>query len=75
MKTVIRGIFLKQIKVEYSKNLFNVHKDLSFLAERKEIEKFKKLVCNMNNKENYVEHVRALKQPLKHGLILKKYTK
>ena len=30
-----------------------------------------KLVCNINNKQNYVVHIRALKQALKHGLILK----
>ena len=60
------------IDVNYSKNLFDLRKDLPFLAERKKIEKCKKLVCSIHDKENYVVHIRALKQALNHGLILKK---
>ena len=63
--------YILEVDVEYPKNLFNLHKDLPFLAERKKIEKCKKLVCNIHNKENYVVHIRALKQALNHGLILK----
>ena len=51
--------------------LSSLHCDLPFLPERK-IKKFKKLVCNMHNEENYVVHVIALKQALNHRLILKK---
>ena len=36
------------------------------------IDKCKKLVCNLYNKENYVVHIRSLKQALNPGLILKK---
>ena len=36
------------------------------------IDKCKKLVCNLYNKNSYVVHIRSLKQALKHGLILKK---
>ena len=43
--------------------------------ERKKIEKCKKLFCNIHNKENYVVHIRALKQVLNIGLILKKVHK
>ena len=68
-----KGYFL-EVDVEYPKNLFNLHCDLPFLPERKKIKKCKKLVCNIHNKENYVVHIRALKQALNHGLILKKYT-
>ena len=46
-----------------------------FLAVRKKIEKCKKLVCNIHEKENYVVHIRALTQALNHGLILKKVHK
>ena len=52
--------------------MFNLHKNLPFLAERKKLEKCKKLVCNICDKENYVVHIRALKQALNHELILKK---
>ena len=57
------------------KNLFNLHGDLLFLPERKRIEKCKKLVCHIHNKENYVVHIRGLKQALNHGLMLKKVHK
>ena len=46
-----------------------------FLAVRKKIEKCKKLVCNIHEKENYVVQIRALTQALNHGLILKKVHK
>ena len=36
------------------------------------IDQCKKLVCNLYDKEKYVVHIRALKQALNHGLILKK---
>ena len=32
------------------------------------------LFYNIYDKENYVAHIRAWKQALNHGLILKKYT-
>ena len=53
----------------------NLHMDLPFLPERNKTKKCNKLVCNMYDKENYVVHIRALKQALNHGLILKKYAK
>ena len=68
-----KGYFL-EVDIEYSKNLFNLHSDLLFLPERNKIEKCNKLVCNMHDKENYVVYIRALKQALNHGLILKKST-
>ena len=67
--------YILEVDVEYPKNLFNLHSDLPFLPERKKIKKCKKLVCNIHNKENYVVHIRALKQALNHGLILKKVHK
>ena len=36
------------------------------------IKKCNKLVCNLYDKKEYVVHIRALKQALNHGLILKK---
>ena len=46
--------------------------DFPFLTERNKIKKSNKLVCNIYDKENYVVYIRALKQALTHGLILKK---
>ena len=65
------GYFL-EVDVEYPKKLFDSHKDLPFLPERKKLEKVEKLVCSIEDKEKYVIHIRALKQALNHGLILKK---
>ena len=42
------------------------------MSERKKIKKWDKLVWNIKDKEIYVVHIRALKQALNHGLILKK---
>ena len=54
------------------KKIFNLHSDLPFLVERKKIYKCNKLVCNIHDKDNYVAHIRPLKEALNHGLILKK---
>ena len=37
--------------------------------------KCNKLVCNLYDKNNYIIHIRSLKQALSHGLILKKVHK
>ena len=60
------------VDVEYPKNLHKLHSDLPFLPERMKINKCDKLVCNLQDKENYPVHVLALKQALNHGLKLKK---
>ena len=65
------GYFL-EVDVEYPKELFNFHKDLPFLPERKKVEKVEKLICSIEDKEKYVIHIRALKQALNDGLKLKK---
>ena len=61
-----------EVDTEYPKELLNKHKDLSFLPERIKINKCNKLVCTLYDKENYVIHIRAFKQALNHGLVLKK---
>ena len=61
-----------EVDIDYPKELFNLHKDLPFLAERKKAEKVKKLICSIEDKEKYVIHIRALKQALNHRLRLKK---
>ena len=74
IKSSYKGYFL-EVDVEYPKHLCNLHKDLPFLAERNKIERCNKLVCTMHDKENYLVHIKALKQALNHGLIFKKYKK
>ena len=63
--------YFLEIDLEYPKMLFNNHKDLPFLLERKKAEKLEKLICSIENKEKYVIHITALKQALNHGLKLK----
>ena len=66
-----KGYFL-EVDIDYPKELFNFHQDLPFLPKRKKVEKVEKLICSIEEKEKYVIHVRALKQALNHGLVLKK---
>ena len=60
--------YILEVDVKYPKKLHHLHSDLPFLPERMEIDKCKKLVCNLRNKKKYVVHIRSLKQALNHGL-------
>ena len=68
--------YILEVDVEYPNNMHDFYRDLPFLAERMEINKRKKLVCNMYGKNNFdknnVVHIRALKQALNYGFTLKK---
>ena len=64
--------YILEVYVEYPKNLHDLHSDLSFLPERMKINQCSKLACNLYDKNNYVVHIRSLKQALDHELILKK---
>ena len=66
-----KGYILEE-DVKYLKELHDLHSDLPFLPERMEINKCKKLLCNLSNKKKYVVHITSLKQTLNHGLKLKK---
>ena len=67
------GYFL-EVDIKYPKKLFDSHKDLQFLPDKKKkkkIEKVEKLICTIEDKEKYAIHIRALKQALNYGLKLK----
>ena len=67
-----KGYFL-EVDVEYARKLRFLHKDFPFSPERKKVGKVEKLVCDVENKIYiYVIHIRALKQGLNHGLVLKR---
>ena len=66
-----KGYFF-EVDIDYLKELFNLHKDLPLLPERKKVEKVEKLICSIEDKEKYVIHIRTLKQVLNCGLKLKK---
>ena len=48
-----------------------MHSDLPFLTDRMEINKCRNLVCNLYDKKECAVRIRALKQALNYGLILK----
>ena len=64
--------YIPEVAVKYPKKLHDLHSNLPFLSERMEINKCKKLVCNLYDKTKYVVHINSLKQALSHGLKLKK---
>ena len=64
--------YLLVVDIEYPKTLRMLHSDLPFLPDRMKVNKVKKLVCNVTDKENYSIHIVALKQALNHGLVFKK---
>ena len=44
--------YILEVEVKYPKRFLELHSDLPFLLERLEINKCKKLVCNLFNKKN-----------------------
>ena len=60
------------VDVEYPRNLHKLHSDLPFLPERVKVCNCTRLVCNLQDKEDYPVHILALKQALNHGLKLSK---
>ena len=64
--------YLLEVNINYPKELHDHHNDLPFMCEKIKINGVEKLVPNLYNKEKYVIHVKALKQALDHGLVLKK---
>ena len=65
------GYFL-EVYIDYPEKFFNLHKDLPLLPERKKVNKVEKLICRIEYKEKFVNHIRDLKQALNHGLVLRK---
>ena len=58
--------------MQHPKELGELHNDLPFLLQRMKIQKVEKLVTDLHDKNEYVIHIRNLKQALNHGLLLKK---
>ena len=65
------GYFI-EADIEYPNELHDKNSDLPFLPERMKVNKCKKLVCNLYDKKDYVDHIRSLKQALNYGLKITK---
>ena len=57
--------YIFEVDVKYPKRLHELHGDLPFLSEGMEINKCKKLVCNLFNKKKYVTHITSVKSWIK----------
>ena len=55
-----KGYFL-EVDVQYLEKLHELHNDLAFLPEIRNIEKVEKLVDNLHDKTEYFIHIRNLK--------------
>ena len=64
--------YILEVDVKYPKKLHDLHNDLPFLPKKMKIDKCKKLVCNLHNKNKYVVHIKSLKHSLNHRLQLKR---
>ena len=65
--------YLLEVDVDYPRELHNSHDDLPFLCEKIKVNGIEKLIPNLFfHKEEYVIHIKLLKQALDHGLELKK---
>ena len=51
--------------MDYPNELQDLHRDLPFLPERLVVNNTKKLICNLENKKDYVVHIKALEHGLK----------
>ena len=64
--------YLLEVDVSYPRSLNDSHNDLPFMCEKMVMGRVEKLVPNLRDKKNYVIHIRALNQALKHGLVLER---
>ena len=64
--------YLLEVDVSYPKELHDYHNNLPFMCGRMTISGVEKLVPNLYYKKQYVIHIRALDQALKHGLVLER---
>ena len=64
--------YILEEDVEYPKRLHSLDNVLKRKNKRMKIKKTNKLVCNLYDRNNYVVHIRPLKQALNHGLVLRK---
>ena len=67
----VQGYFIK-VDVNFPEKLHKLQNDLPLLPETVKIEKFEKLVANLQDKTEYVLQIRNLKQALNLEIFLRK---
>ena len=67
----IKG-YLLEVDIRYPTELHHSHNDVPFMCKKMAINKVEKQVPNLGDKKNYVIHIRALDQALRHGLELER---
>ena len=67
--------YLLEINVDYPEEMHDKHNELPFIQEKMKMKKVEKLIPNLKNKKQYVIHIRAKDQAMKHRLVLKKVHK
>ena len=64
--------YILEVDVKYPKRLHKLHSDLPFLSERMEINKCKKLVCNLSKKKKIRHTHKFIKTSIKSWIKVKK---
>ena len=67
------GYFL-EVDIDYPKELYNLHKDLPFVPERKKVEKFEKFICSIEDKKKICYSHKSFKTSIKSWFKTKKST-
>ena len=62
--------YLLEVNIKYPEELHDSHNDHPFMCEKMKINRVEKLVPNLNDKKNYIVHIKAFNEALKHGIIL-----
>ena len=64
--------YILEVDVKYPKKLHDLHSDLPFLPKRMEVDKCKKLVCNLSNKKKILHTYKIIKTSIKSWIKIKK---
>ena len=51
--------YILEVDVKYSKELYELYGDFPFLPKRKKLEKFENLISNLQDKSEYVTHIKS----------------
>lgn len=62
--------YILEVDIDYPVELHDLHNDYPFLPEKRLCGKTEKLCATLENKRNYVVHMRNLQQAVQHGLKL-----